>query len=188
MPCRRAIRPHRPSTRFFTHILRTHAAAPLARQVAFTSRSSAFALMLAAPTSAARFSTTRPSARQACPLPSDNTELNLKHTHHAAHCLLRYLLELAESFNILFYGLSSKRAAPDDLVRMTTQARTHAFHQRLCPGALHAISLQCSRIVPVHSKVSHSPLCHSPLLLLSPQHRRNGHFLLIQQIPFNVYI
>jgi len=154
MPCRRAIRPHRPSTRFFTHILRTHAAAPLARQVAFTSRSSAFALMLAAPTSAARSSTTRPSARQACPLPSDNTQLNLKHTHHAAHLLPRYLLELAESLNILLYGLSSKHAALDDLVRMH-DVSTHAFlpPTAFCPGGLRATSLRCSRVFPVHSEV-----------------------------------
>ncbi|KAH9969611.1 origin recognition complex, subunit 2, partial [Russula dissimulans] len=50
----------------------------------------------------------------------------LQHAHRAAHLLPRYLLELAEGFNLLFYGLGSKRAALNDLARATHAAGARA--------------------------------------------------------------
>jgi len=57
--------------------------------------------------------------------PSANAPVEqLQHAHRAPHVLPRYLLELAEGFNLLFYGLGSKRAALNDLARMCATTTT----------------------------------------------------------------
>jgi len=60
--------------------------------------------------------------------------------HHHAH-LPRYLLELAEGFNLLFYGFGSKRRALNDLARACCAAtHAHAAHVLVLNGFLPSFS------------------------------------------------
>ncbi|KAI9512427.1 origin recognition complex subunit 2-domain-containing protein [Russula earlei] len=59
-------------------------------------------------------------SRSYYPLPFPPSSPRLQ-DRRAAHPLPRYLLELADGFNLLFYGLGSKRAALNDLARASSR-------------------------------------------------------------------
>ncbi|KAH9002595.1 origin recognition complex, subunit 2 [Lactarius hatsudake] len=61
------------------------------------------------------------------PLPFSDASTRLLEQSHRPH-LPRYLLELAEGFNLLFYGLGSKRRVLNELARAcATRARAHVL-------------------------------------------------------------
>ncbi|KAH9049903.1 ORC2-domain-containing protein [Lactarius hengduanensis] len=61
------------------------------------------------------------------PLPFSDASARLLEQSHRPH-LPRYLLELAEGFNLLFYGLGSKRRVLNELARAcATRARAHVL-------------------------------------------------------------
>ena len=86
---------------------------------------------LVQPLSPDEFATSLPRAFYTLPFSDASTQL-LEHSHRPH--LPRYLLELTEGFNLLFYGLGSKRHVLNELARAcATRARAHvlvlnAFH------------------------------------------------------------
>ena len=56
----------------------------------------------------------------------------LESAHHRTH-IPRYLLELAEGFNLVFYGFGSKRRALNDLARACATTATVAVHGYAAP-------------------------------------------------------
>jgi origin recognition complex subunit 2 len=86
---------------------------------------------LVQPLSPDEFATSLPRTFYTLPFSDASTQL-LEHSHRPH--IPRYLLELASGFNLLFYGLGSKRRVLNELARAcATRARTHvlvlnAFH------------------------------------------------------------
>ncbi|KAN0139885.1 origin recognition complex subunit 2 [Lactarius tabidus] len=86
---------------------------------------------LVQPLSPDEFATSLPRTFYTLPFSDASTQL-LKHSHRPH--IPRYLLELASGFNLLFYGLGSKRRVLNELARAcATRARAHvlvlnAFH------------------------------------------------------------
>ncbi|KAI9465481.1 ORC2-domain-containing protein [Lactarius psammicola] len=80
---------------------------------------------LVQPLSPDEFTTSLPRAFY--PLPFSDASTRLLEQSHRPH-LPRYLLELAEGFNLLFYGLGSKRRVLNELARAcATRARAHVL-------------------------------------------------------------
>ena len=80
---------------------------------------------LVQPLSPDEFAASLPRAFYKLPFSDASTQL-LEHSHHPH--LPRYLLELAEGFNLLFYGLGSKRHVLNELARAcATRARAHVL-------------------------------------------------------------
>lgn len=111
-----ASRPSRTSSNVFSHLVQ-----PLSADEFATSLSRSF-YPLPFPTTASS-SDDAPPAPPAPPAEAQQdqgarrqAQQRLDSTHHRAH-IPRYLLELAEGFNLLFYGFGSKRRALNDLAR-----------------------------------------------------------------------
>jgi origin recognition complex subunit 2 len=80
---------------------------------------------LVQPLSPDEFAASLPRTFYTLPFSDASTQL-LEHTHRPH--LPRYLLELAEGFNLLFYGLGSKRHVLNELARAcATRARAHVL-------------------------------------------------------------
>lgn len=90
------------------------------------------------------------------PLPFSDASTQLLEHSHRPH-LPRYLLELTEGFNLLFYGLGSKRHVLNELARAcATRARAHV----LVLNAFHP-SFSSRDILTALARLPSSPQCAS---------------------------
>ena len=109
-----ASRPSRTSSNVFSHLVQ-----PLSADEFAASLSRPF-YPLPFPTSSSTASDVPPPPAQA----QDRRQAQLlESAHHHAH-IPRYLLELAEGFNLVFYGFGSKRRALNDLARACATTTT----------------------------------------------------------------